>query len=187
MRVLSKNDVIREKKKVLADINAGAVFIYPTDTIYGIGCDATNDASVRRIREMKARDKKPFSVIAPGIDWINENCSPPDKAKALLLKLPGPYTLILPLENSGAVCAHANMGMKTIGVRIPDHWISELVAELNKPVITTSVNLSGQSPAFELSALEKFGADFIIYEGEKRGKPSTVIDLTQNGRVIQRQ
>jgi len=186
MRILSKNDVIKEKTKVIADINEGAVFIYPTDTIYGIGCDATNDVSVRRIRELKARDKKPFSVIAPSIDWINENCTPPDKAKALLLKLPGPYTLILPLKNPRAVCAHANMGMKTIGVRIPDHWISELVAEINKPIITTSVNLSGQSPAFELSALEKFGVDFIIYEGEKRGKPSTVVDLTQNGKIIQR-
>jgi L-threonylcarbamoyladenylate synthase len=187
MHILSKNDVIREKVKVLNDINAGAVFIYPTDTIYGIGCDATNDASVRRLRELKARDKKPFSVIAPSMDWINENCAPSDKSKALLSKLPGPYTLIIPLKNPRAVCAHANMGMKTIGVRIPDHWISELVAELNKPIITTSVNLSGQSPAFELSEFENFGVDFIIYEGEKRGKPSTVIDLTQNGKIVQRQ
>lgn len=186
MRILSKNDVIREKAKVLAEINAGAVFIYPTDTIYGIGCDATNDRSARRLREMKARDKKPFSVIAPSIDWINENCAPSNKSKALLLKLPGPYTLIVPLNNPNAVCAHANMGMKTLGVRIPDHWISELVAEFGKPLITTSVNLSGQSPASDLAGLQKLGADFIIYEGDKKGSPSTVIDLTQNGKVIPR-
>jgi len=186
MRLLSKNDVIKNKPGVIADILSGAVFIYPTDTIYGVGCDATNDRSVRRLREMKARDKKPFSVIVPSIEWINENCAPLGKAKALLLKLPGPYTLIVPLKNLNAVCAHTNMGMKTLGVRIPDHWISELVAEINRPVITTSINLSGHPPASELSALQKFGADFIIYEGDKRGKPSTIIDLTQNGKVIQR-
>jgi len=186
MRLLSKNDLIKHKPEVIAEILAGAVFIYPTDTIYGVGCDATNDLSVMRIRAMKARDTKPFSVIAPSIDWINENCTPSDKAKALLLKLPGPYTLIVPLKNLKAVCAHANMGMKTLGVRIPDHWISELVAEINRPIITTSINLSGQPPAFDLPALQKFGADFIIYEGDKKGKPSTILDLTQNGKIVQR-
>ena len=184
MRILSKNEVIVNRPKVIAEIQKGAVFIYPTDTIYGIGCDATNDSSVRKIRELKGRDTKPFSVIAPSIDWIHGNCELSDKAKAWLVKLPGPYTLILNLKNPNAVCAQANMGMKTIGVRIPDHWIASLVADVGKPVITTSVNITGKLPATMREELEKFAVDFIIYEGDKQGKPSTVIDLTKDGKII---
>ena len=184
MRILSKNDIIVNRPKLIAEIKKGAVFIYPTDTIYGIGCDATNDASVRKIRELKGRDTKPFSVIAPSIDWIKENCELTDKAKAWLVKLPGPYTLILNLKNPNAICAQTNMGMKTIGVRIPDHWIASLVADVGKPVITTSVNVAGNPPAATREQLGQFAVDFIIYEGDKLGKPSTVIDLTKDGKII---
>ncbi len=185
MRILSKNDVIVKKPKILAEILAGAVFIYPTDTIYGIGCDATNDASVQRIRQLKGRETKPFSIIAPSIDWIKENCELSAKAKPWLVKLPGPYTLILPLKNPNSVSAQTNMGMKTIGVRMPNHWISELVAQLNKPVVTTSVNTAGNSPGTKREELEQFAVDFIIYEGEKKGAPSTIVDLV-SGKVIKR-
>ncbi len=184
MKLLSKNDVIVNRPKIIAEIKKGAVFIYPTDTIYGIGCDATNDASVRKVRELKNRDAKPFSVIAPSIDWIKDNCELSDKAKGWLVKLPGPYTLILSLKNPSAVCAQANMGMKTLGIRIPDHWISEIVAEVGRPLITTSVNQAGQPPCVKREEFEKFNVDFIIYEGDKQGKPSTVVDLIKDGKII---
>ncbi len=183
MRVLSKNEVIVHKLKIVSEIAAGAVFIYPTDTIYGIGCDATNDKSVRRIREIKQRDAKPFSIIAPSIDWIKENCELNDKAKSWLLKLPGPYTLILPLRNNSAVCAQTNMGVKTIGVRMPNHWISDLVSKFGKPLVTTSVNTAGAPPSTTLEQLQSFSVDFIIFDGELAGKPSSVIDAV-TGRVI---
>lgn len=183
MQVFSKSDVLASKPKILAKI-ASEVFIYPTDTIYGIGCDATNDSSVKRIRELKGRDSKPFSVIAPSISWIKDNCVLSDKAKSWLLKLPGPYTLILPLKNPKAVCAQTNMGLNSLGVRIPDHWISELVASFGKPIITTSVNVAGKPPAIKLEQLELFAVEFIIYEGEKLGKPSTVVDLIKGEQII---
>jgi len=183
--VLSKNDVVANKPKILAQIKNGAVFIYPTDTVYGIGCDATNDVSVRRVRELKGQEKRPFSVIAPSIEWIKENCEISDKAMGWLVKLPGPYTLILPLKNMNAVCAQANMGMKTLGVRIPDHWIASLIAELNKPIITTSVNLVGKPVATQREQLEEFYVDFIIYEGDKTARPSTIVD-TVSGKISKR-
>ncbi len=183
MRVLSKNDVIVHKLKIVSEIAAGAVFIYPTDTIYGIGCDATSDKSVRRIRELKQRDSKPFSIIAPSIDWIKDNCELNDKAKSWLLKLPGPYTLILPLRNTSAVCAQANMGVKTIGVRIPNHWIADLVSKLGRPLVTTSVNTAGAPPSTKLEQLQSFNVDFIIFDGELAGKSSTVID-TVSGKIL---
>src|SRR5574341_1015061 len=180
MRILSKKDI---KSGIIAEILAGAVFIYPTDTIYGIGCDATSDSSVQRIRELKDRDKKPFSIIAPSIDWIRENCELSDKAKKWLLQLPGPYTLILKMKNPNAICAQTNMGMKTVGVRIPNHWISELVASVGRPIITTSVNRAGKPPASTRQELENFDVDFIIYEGDKQGKPSTIVDLTTGEKI----
>jgi tRNA threonylcarbamoyl adenosine modification protein (Sua5/YciO/YrdC/YwlC family) len=184
MKFLSKNDVIVNRPKIIAEIQKGAVFIYPTDTIYGIGCDATNEASVRKVREFKSRDAKPFSVIAPSIDWIKDNCELSEKAKGWLVKLPGPYTLILKLKNTGAICAQANMGTKTIGVRIPDHWFASIVVDIGRPVITTSVNLAGKPPSTKREDLEKFAVDFIIFEGDKQGKPSTVVDLTNGEKII---
>ncbi|MEM3154209.1 MAG: L-threonylcarbamoyladenylate synthase [Candidatus Woesearchaeota archaeon] len=187
MRIVSKNDVINSRPEFVKEILAGAVFIYPTDTIYGIGCDATNGASVKRIRELKNRDKKPFSVIAPSIEWVREHCILSDKAKTWLLKLPGPYTLVLKMKNPTVVSAQTNMGMKTIGVRLPDHWIAEFVASVGKPIITTSVNKAGKPPAAIKQELEMFDVDFIIYEGDKQGKPSTIVDLTGGEKIIQRQ
>jgi tRNA threonylcarbamoyl adenosine modification protein (Sua5/YciO/YrdC/YwlC family) len=186
MRIISKNDISKNKPKFIKEIQAGAVFIYPTDTIYGFGCDATNDAAVQKIRTLKDRDKKPFSIIAPSIDWVKENCELSDKAKKWLLQLPGPYTLILKMKNLNSVCAQTNMGMKTIGVRIPNHWISELAASVGRPIITTSVNRAGKPPAVIKQELVLFEVDFIIYEGDRQGKPSTIVDLTVDEKIIER-
>lgn len=181
MKVYSKKDITKE---VIEEITKGAVFIYPTDTIYGIGCDATNDKAVKRVRILKKRATNPFSVIAPSLDWIKENCTLTNNAKAWLLKLPGPYTLIINLKRK-AVCPQTNMGLKNLGIRIPDHWISDIAAKTGKPIVTTSVNLEGKPPATKLEQLEKFEVDFIIYEGEKEGKPSTLVD-TVSGNILKR-
>lgn len=178
MRILSKEDI----DSVLSEIKKGAVFIYPTDTIYGVGCIATLDSSVQRIRELKNRDAKPFSVIAPSIGWIRENCVVSELAEKWLFKLPGPFTFILPMSGQPV---SSFVSRQTLGVRIPAHWISEVVAKLGVPIVTTSVNISGQSPAANLDDLKKFNVDFILYEGEKLGRPSTVVDLS-SGEVVRR-
>jgi len=72
------------------------IFIYPTDTIYGIGCNALDELAVQKIRLIKGRDDKPFSVIAPSFDWIYENC---DVDVDLKKYLPWPYTIILKKKN----------------------------------------------------------------------------------------
>lgn len=171
MVVLSKGDAFNS----IGKIRSGAVFIYPTDTIYGIGCDALNSESVLRIRALKGREIKPFSVIAPSLSWIFENCVVSPVAKEWLSKLPGPYTFILPLKKQ-AVAKEVCSG--SIGVRIPNHWISELVNSFGKPIVTTSVNKSGFPFLSELKDLESFGADFVIFDGPVGGSPSSVIDLT---------
>ncbi len=188
MIVLDRNAVESKKDEIVAAIQSGAIFIYPTDTIYGIGCDATNDGAVAKLREIKRRETKPFSVIAPGKEWIREHCIVPGEVSDLgdsfyagaLDKLPGPYTLILNCHE-GSVSKQVNPGGNTLGVRIPDHWFAEVVAAAAAPFVTTSVNLSGEK---HMEAIEDVPqdildqVDYVIYEGPKRGVSSEKIDLT---------
>ena len=179
---------IREHRLIDA-IKNGRLFIYPTDTIYGVGCNAKNSKSVQKIRQLKERPANPFSVIAPSVGWIKENCQVNSEAEEWLKKLPGPYTLIMNLKKRECISKEVNSGIETIGVRIPDHWISKLLANANVPFVTTSVNKSGQEFMTSLEDLNdeiKQGVDFVLYEGKKEGKPSKIVDLTGKIKMIER-
>ena len=183
MRIITKDDVKVAKEELLDKIKDGSVFIHPTDTIYGLGCNAANGDAVKKIRNMKGRPATPFSVIAPSKAWILENCEAENKdlLQLWLKKLPGPYTLILRMKDKGIVSSETNKGLGTLGVRIPDHWFSEIVREAKVPVITTSANKVGKNFMTSLDDLDpdiKMHIDFIVYEGEKEGRPSKLINLT---------
>lgn len=186
MDIFSEVDVLKNKRRVVERIRKGEVFIYPTDTIYGIGCDATNQGAVERVRDVKEREGKPFSVIPPSLDWVKKNCQLSKAAEKWLVKLPGPYTLVLPLANPECVAPSTNKGLNSVGVRLPEHWFSGVVEALGRPVVTTSVNRAGMAPATRLDQFEKFPVDFVVYEGEKAGRPSTVVDLTAGERIKKR-
>ena len=98
MRVINFDEVNLEKQEIIDSITEGKIFIYPTDTIYGIGCNAQDAEAVSEIRSIKSRAQNPFSVIAPSVEWIKENCVVEKEAEAWLKKLPGPYTLIFKLK-----------------------------------------------------------------------------------------
>lgn len=189
MRALTFEEYNLEKDNIIQSVLDGAVFIHPTDTIYGIGCNAQNSNSVKKIRELKSRVKNPFSVIAPSIEWIRENCVVSEEGEEWLEKLPGPYTLIFKLKNEKCIAKDVNAGLNTLGVRIPKHWIAKAVAEAEVPVVTTSVNKSGQDYMTSLDDLDesiKNSIDFVLYEGEKEGRPSKIVDLTEKTKVIER-
>jgi tRNA threonylcarbamoyl adenosine modification protein (Sua5/YciO/YrdC/YwlC family) len=178
MRIYNKTEFLLEKERLKKEIEKGAVFIYPTDTIYGIGCNALNDKSVAKIRELKLRNTQPFSVISPGKEWIINNCEFHEDNWNWLKKLPGQYTFILNLKNTNAVSRHVNSGANTLGVRIPSHWFSDIVFEMGIPIVTTSVNKTGEPYMTSLEDLDddiKNKVDFIIYENEKKGAPSTLV------------
>ena len=188
MRILNFEELHLEKQSIIDAIINGSVFIHPTDTIYGIGCNAKISNSVKKIRQLKGRAANPFSVIAPSLEWIKDNCVVTKESEDWLEKLPGPYTLILKLKNS-CVAKEVNPGLKTLGIRLPNHWISKLVAEAEVPVVTTSVNRTNEDYMTSLEDLEpsiKAGIDFMLYEGRKEGKPSKIIDLTGAVRLIER-
>lgn len=188
MPLISKTELDQNKEVFLKEIKSGIVFVYPTDTIYGIGCDATNSLSVMKIRKIKERQDLPFSVVAPSKDWIRENCVVDDEAEEWLDKLPGPYTLILKLKNKSCVSREVNLDLDTIGVRIPDHWFTdEVISSIGKPVVTTSVNKHGEEYMVSIDNLDSsIWPEYIFYEGKKDGSPSKIIDLTGKEPVVKR-
>lgn len=183
-KVFTMDFVLKNKQFFSQEVKKGKIFIYPTDTLYGLGCDATNEKAVEKIREIKNRDQKPFLIIAPNINWIENNTSFNHKLE--LNKLPGPYSFIVNIKPN-IVANSVLMKSKTIGVRIPS---SDIIKILKVPFISTSVNFSGQSPAITLKDIPKeikSKVDYIIKSNKPLlGKPSTIIDLTKNKPLILR-
>ena len=168
--------------KVVSDILEGKIFIYPTDTIYGIGCNALDESAVKKIRDIKKRDKnKPLSVIAPSFEWIRKHCVVDFDIKKYL---PGPYTLILKKKDPDFL-KHVSE-TDSLGIRIPDCEFSEKVKKAKTPFITTSVNLSGEPFAVSIKDVPveiKSKVDRVVDAGELNGKPSALII---NGKEISR-
>lgn len=188
MEVYSETEAKLEKKTIEKEILEGAVFIHATDTIYGLGCNATDEEAVRKLRDTKRQNIRPFSIIAPNKEWIKKNCEMNMEVEKWLEKLPGPYTLILNLKNEDAIAESVNFGNGTIGVRLPDHWFTSLLDEMNIPTITTSANITGENfmaSREDLDPLVASKCKFIIDEGVKKGKPSTLVDLTSDEISIQ--
>jgi L-threonylcarbamoyladenylate synthase len=165
------------------DIKHGAVFIYPTDTIYGLGCDATNEESLRMIKDLKYRDKdKPISVIAPSVEWIKEHCEVTDEM--IEKYLPGPFTLILKKKDAEFLSQVSSND--SLGVRVPDCEFTKLVEKAGVPFITTSVNFAGEPFAVKVSDIDHKiidAVDIVIGVGELDGRPSTLI---VDGKEIKR-
>jgi L-threonylcarbamoyladenylate synthase len=155
-------------------IREGKIFIYPTDTVYGLGCDASNVFSVNKIREIKGK-KDPLSIIAPGKAWIKKHCECGNEIE----KLPGPFTFLYKSDFKGEF----NNNLEILGVRIPNHEFSEIIEGEGIPFITTSVNKSGEKPAKSVQEIPqeilKF-VDFIIDDGPMKGNSSTIIDYSQS-------
>lgn len=191
MLVLNKEEFINSKRKHIKKM-ANAVFIYPTDSIYGLGCDATNPELVDKVRHLKKSNLQPFSVIVPSKDWVKENCVISKDQKKYFdalgskVEINGEahsFTLILKLKNKNAVAPNVIQGNYTIGVRLPDNWFSDIIAEFGRPVVSTSANPTGENfmtSIDDLSSSLKKGVEFIVYEGEKKSVPSTVINLTES-------
>lgn len=182
MAVLTKDEFYHNKLHLIKRIREGELLIHPTDTIYGIGCNAANKEAVKKLREIKQRpEEKPLSVIAPSKEWIRQNCMVDEEVESWLDKLPGPYTLILKLKNQDAVAENVTGGKESIGVRMPDHWFTQITEEIARPIITTSVNIRGQTFMTSLDDVDdsiRNRIPIILYEGEKHGTPSTIVNLS---------
>ncbi len=190
MIILNFDEYNTHRKTLLRDLHH-SVFVYPTDTIYGIGCDATNEKLVQKIRLLK-KSAQPFSIIVPNKDWIYHHCVMTAEAEEWVRKLPGPYTLILRLKNKNAVARNVHnvkgADSPTIGVRMPNHWFLAVAYQLNRPIITTSANVTGGDFMTSLDTLDpqiRTAVDYIFYDGPKQGVLSTLIHLEGAAVVVQ--
>jgi len=161
-------------ENIKEEILAGKIFVYPTDTIYGLGCNAMDKNAVQKIREIKNRDKnKPLSIIAPSHEWIKENFI---VDVSLEKYLPGPYTIILKKKVMNFL-SHIS-DSDSIGLRIPNSEFTKRIQEIGIPFVTTSVNISGEPFANKICEIKPEilnKVDFIIDSGILSGKPSTLI------------
>jgi tRNA threonylcarbamoyl adenosine modification protein (Sua5/YciO/YrdC/YwlC family) len=178
--------------QVVEVMRFGGVICYPTDTMYGIGCDIFNQKAVKRVYQIKRRPKgKPFSFMCDSLTNISSYGHVSNSAYRIMRKcLPGPYTFVL----SGTKLVPKIMltRQKTVGIRVPDHPIClHLIEALGNPVLNTSAQEEGEEELVRsaLDAEEYFGrqVDLIIDGGEIIPEPSTVVSLLDDPPQVLRQ
>lgn len=170
--------------KAVDVLRAGGVVIYPTDTVYGMGCSAEDKRAIEKIYLIKGqRQDKPFSFVCSDLKHISEYAHVSNAAfKVMKHLIPGPYTFILPAAKMKHLPKILVSKRKTVGIRVPDSRITlALVKELGHPILSTSVTLeSGDLVNDPPTIIEKFRnqVEMIIDGDALTSKPSSVIDLT---------
>jgi len=188
LRIYPENPNLKEIKKVVDCLKNGGVIIYPTDTVYGIGCDVNNKKAMERVCRIKGLDIKKHNLafVCYDLSHIAAFSKQLSTSTYKLMKktLPGPYTFILEANNS--IPKLFKNSKKEIGIRIPDNNIPrEIVKELGNPIATTSVKdkdmLIEYSTDPEL-IYEHFNklVDIVIDGGYGEAVPSTIVDCTNN-------
>jgi tRNA threonylcarbamoyl adenosine modification protein (Sua5/YciO/YrdC/YwlC family) len=177
--------------RVVECLKQGGVIAYPTDTIYGLGCDIFNKKGVKKLYQIKQRDpKKPFSFICADLSDAAIYAQVSNFAFKIMKRyLPGPYTFVL--EATRIVPDLLTTKQKTVGIRIPANPIAlSIVQQLGHPLVTTSVNISGEEPCYDPVEIEAgIGRqiDLVVDGGIVMGEPSTVITLVDDQVAVLRQ
>jgi len=177
------NGAISQTDKAIEVLNSNGIIAYPTDTIYGIGCNAFNQLAVRKLLKLKGRSfENPMSVAVSDVKMLkNIAFITQEQEKIIKQLLPGPFTFIFRKKSN--ISDLVTAGLNTVGVRIPDNDIAlGIIKKAGFPIITTSVNLSGKKSAVILDQID-LKVDFVVKGECKHKKASTVIDL-ENKKII---
>ena len=181
-------------KKVVDVLRNGGLVIYPTDTVYGIGCDITNSRALEKLAKIKGvkLEKANFSFVCSSLSNISDYVKQIDTATFKILKraLPGPYTFILPGNND---LPKDFRKKKTVGIRVPDNNIAiQIVEILGNPIVSSSIH--DEDEVIEYSTdpeliFEKWQnlVDLVIDGGYGENVASTIIDLTGHEPIIVRE
>ena len=166
--------------RAIDTLNMGDIIVYPTDTLYGFGADATNSKAISKINNIKGRTQ-PLSIILLSIHDIDKYANMDENIKNKLQDiLPGPYTVLLPSKNS-ILSSLVQNGSSKIGIRVIDHnFTNTLVEKLGKPIISTSVNYHGCKPLNDVIQIGKTFPKVDIYKNSNKIKSqgSTIIDFS---------
>ena len=178
-------------KKIVEVIKCGGVVIMPTDTIYGIIADATNESAIQRVYEMKKRNEnKAMLMLVNSIEMLEKYVSSiNDVERKLIDELwPGALTIIFKKKNISDLLTG---GLDTVGIRFPDNeLLIDIMNELNVPLLSTSVNVSGDESATcinNISNLILDNVDYVYDVGECKGEPSTIVVVNDNELKILRE
>lgn len=180
----------QEVERTVEVLRQGGIILYPTDTVWGLGCDATNAEAVERIYRLKrSENKKSMLVLCASADMVVRYV---DKAPAIAFEVmelaTSPLTAILP----GAVGLAPNLipDEGTLGVRIPDHeFCRRMLRAFGKPIVSTSANISGEATPAGLQEVTREivdGVDFVVnprFEGRPTRKASSIIAFGEGGEV----
>ncbi|QED37540.1 threonylcarbamoyl-AMP synthase [Antarcticibacterium arcticum] len=194
IRIYEENPNQKDIKKVVDVLRNGGLIIYPTDTVYGLGCDITNTQALERIAQIKGvkLDKANFSFICEDLSNLSDYVKQIDTQTFKILKrsLPGPYTFILPGNNN---LPSVFKKKKTVGIRVPNNNICKaIVSQLGNPIVSTSIRDEDEvieyttDPELILEKWDKL-VDIVIDGGYGDNIPSTVIDLTTSTPEVIRQ
>jgi tRNA threonylcarbamoyl adenosine modification protein (Sua5/YciO/YrdC/YwlC family) len=193
-RINSENPEGRKIRQVVESLEQGGVIIYPTDTVYGLGCDIFNQKAVEKICRLRGLDPKKamLSMVCKDISQVSEYASQIDNNVFKLMKrhLPGPFTFVLKAGN-GVPKLFKNR-KRTIGVRVPDNQIVlDIVEGLGRPILTTSLKSDDEILEYFTDPIDIYDdfkklVDIVIDGGIGGNVPSTVIDCTDDAPALLR-
>ena len=186
VRLFNENPNSQIIHKVVQILRDGGLIVYPTDTVYGLGCDITNNKAVEKVAHYKGIkiEKANFSFICSDLSHLSDYTKPISNSVFKLMKknLPGPFTFILEANNN--VPKYFKGKKKTVGIRVPDNnIIREIVTELGNPILSTSIRDEDEILEYTTDPeliYEKFKdiADVVIDGGYGELMPSTIVDCS---------
>lgn len=195
IRLYEENPDPRRVRQIVEILRNGGVIIYPTDTVYGLGCDITNQKAVEKICKIKGINPKKhnFSFVCADLSNISHYTRVITKPVFKMMKkaLPGPFTFILEASSQVPKILHSNK--KTVGIRVPNHGVPRaIVEELGQPILSTSIYDEDEIVEYSTDPeliFEKYQnlVDVVIDGGYGSNVPSTILDCTGEGVVVVRE
>lgn len=190
LEIHAENPQPRRIKQAVEILKEGGVIVFPTDTVYGLGCDIFNKQAILKIHQLKNQPAtKPFSFICPDLSELSQYARVTNYAyKTLRRLLPGPYTFVL--EGSRQVPRLMLTRQKTVGIRVPDHPVCHALATaLGNPLLSTSVSSHNDYVINAWEAGEAFGnqVDLILDGGPVPGEPSSIVSLVNDEPMVLRE
>lgn len=186
LKIYEENPNEKALTQVVEVLQKGGIIIYPTDTVYGLGCDITNPKAIERIAKLRGIkvEKANFSFICYDLSHISDYIKPIDNTVFRVLKkaLPGPFTFIFNANNNVPKLLSSNK--KTVGIRVPDNNIARLIVKmLGNPILSTSIHDDDEILEYTTDPeliFEKYQekVDLVIDGGYGDNTPSTVINCT---------